>query len=231
VNRQVLPPPAICVLDSDQTVRSQLRALLPKAVAPLVDLWSEAIPPPAIRLFSTPAEATGAFGRISGLRSVMEPCLLITDQVGTVPHHKSVATLVRKKHPSMKILLYSGGIEHDDLCDLQYTHNAIDDYVPKGQHDRLKQRVAHWYRSYWDHSWLYTMRQHIAISEHPTEKFFPGSKGKWLSMVDIYWEIVHATEFGDELRAAWDRLRAANTDFSPNGGSGDASRRGSPKRP
>ncbi|HUT11197.1 MAG TPA: hypothetical protein VMY42_11920 [Thermoguttaceae bacterium] len=209
--RHPLPRPTICVLDRSPDMRKILCALLCKIGESSGEYLCELTASPKVVSFARPETARHAFSSIARVRSSMEPCLLVTDHIGTIPHGRSVVGSVRRKFPMTKILLHSGGVPENDVLELQHKHRVIDDFVRKGgDRDLLRERAAHWYRSYWNQSTLQTMRQYIASCPDPKAKFFPGNGNKWLSIVDVYWEIVRDTELGRELRVAWDRLMAAN---------------------
>lgn len=208
--RHPLPRPTICVLDRSPDMRNILCDLLCKIGGSPGEYICELTASPKVVSFARPETARHAFSSIARVRSSMEPCLLVTDHVGTIPRGRNVVGSVRRKFPMTRILLYSEGVSDNDVLDLHKNH-VIDDFVPKGgDRNVLRERATHWYRSYWYQSTLQTMRHYIADCPDPHAKFFPGRGNKWLSMVDVYWEIVRDTDLGKELRVAWDRLAAAN---------------------
>src|SRR5438094_9218844 len=125
-----LPPPAICILDANPEVARALRSSL-ESIARSIRLVA----------FGTHEEAKRS-SVLKTLQQTMEPCVLVTDRVGTEPVGRSFVDEVRHTYPLMRIVLYSHGTTDEEAQRLAWQWHSIDDFVRKPHPKKLRERVA-----------------------------------------------------------------------------------------
>lgn len=188
-----LPPPAICILDADPILCGDLAGTLSSIDSTLI-----------VRTFNRTDEILQAFYGDSYKRE-MEPCTLVTDNIGMTPSGTSVVDIVAPKFPLMDIVLYSG---EETRASEYLLQRRITTFVPKPDFPELHKQVARLYEKYWNQLSLRILRNYIEQHEDPPAEFFEAEDGRSLTIEDAYWEMVRDTDLGKRLRKAWDRLVA-----------------------
>jgi hypothetical protein len=151
-------------------------------------------------------EAAEQVLRPKRMMRLMEPAVLVTDMIGTIPLGSSFVETVRKELPLMKIILFSRSATPKDAFKLAFLRRVIDDYQSKADHKKISESVFQWFNTYTRQASLARLRNYIARCPDPKTPFFPDGAGKHLTIIDAYWEIVRQTELGQELLSAWDAI-------------------------
>ena len=194
MKRNQLPPRGIAILDANDDLRRELSKKFSRQLPQPIVIMDFAVPEEAERAFQ--------FGRI---RRRMEPAVLVTDMIGTTPIGTSFVDEVRKSFPLTKIILYSHRTKPAEAVTLAFSHRVIDDYQVKTQH-KILDSVIELYEKYTHETSLSRLRAYIARCPDPETPFFPDGFGKYLNIIDAYWEIVRQTELGRDLLLAWDGI-------------------------
>ena len=136
-------------------------------------------------------------------RSVIEPCVLITDSIGEL-------VLRENKHrfPNMKVIFYTQSVSPEKLVEFS-EEGLISVSIRKGKTDRLRERFSQLYLSYWNSMSLRSFRHYIQFeSDNPSRKcYYDEEKSRWLNSFDIYDEMRAGSPLGNRLAEYWMELQ------------------------
>lgn len=185
--RKILVPSTV-VLDSDRTTAQ----LVTKAL-------SQQLPTARVCAF---CKAGDAWKKIT-TDPRLELYLVVTDWVGTEPRRTSFVKKVRANYPRARIILYSASASPEDVLHLQNTEELIDRYVAKDDGiERLVSVALSSFRRYEEDPVLSSIRFYLFRCKKP-EAPFTVIGNRDYSLIDIYSEILQATEIGKVAQEAW----------------------------
>ena len=183
----ILPKPAICIIDDNRDTRGDVSRHVRRT-----------IPNAKVLGFSSSIE----LHKKTTDRKI-EPCVLVADSVGT-----GFLASFRSEFKRTKVIIFSRQTQLKDAAGMWH-QQMIDSYVSKPHIDELVSRVSQHFHSYWDQSWLRTMRDFIERCEDPHVPYYPSLDGRrYLSILEVYWEAVRGTELGCEAIEAWGKMIA-----------------------
>jgi DNA-binding NarL/FixJ family response regulator len=199
--------PVLTIVIADATPR--WRDEIAKSVQAAIDEASKdssflsTLPSPSLIACATHDELVAAL-LSSRRRSTIEPCLLITDRIGTKALREA-----RRAWPRLPVMFHSGGAQHADVCDL-FGAGLIDSFVKKGDTSRLHDDIGKLFSRYWASSTIRSMRHYIFnVCRDPSRKCYEdriSNKRRWINMFQIYSEVTHATPLGRHLEELWDEM-------------------------
>lgn len=136
----------------------------------------------------------------------IEPYVIVTDWIGTVPVKTSFLARIRANYPRTQIILYSGRVAPETVVRLQNVEGLIDRYVTKEDGiECLLQTAESCFRQYKNNPVLSSVRLYLSRCRNPEVPFTVIGNREY-SAVDMYWEMVRGTEMGKVAEEGWQSL-------------------------
>lgn len=136
------------------------------------------------------------------------PSIIVSDMIGVEPisgTDQSVVRTLRNCSPLTMFLLHSfSAFDTEGLPDKLKQTRLIDDHLRKTSSlEKFSNLIERW-NARWNDEFLYKMRCYINSCGHADTPYFPDESGSYLSVADIYREIVVGeSDIGLEQEKAW----------------------------